>query len=178
MPTPEPIDRDHAVTRGEFDDFKDQVLGAITAVQRKLDDAAKDKQWSLPTIALVVAVLGAPLVFTVRNLYQGEETAKTLADHLEFSTSKAAELDQGLAALRAHFDADNSDMRERTRALEAGQVENETQHRWLADVMNLRADLNHQMERARIEDGKIVYPDQSYWPLNGIGGIPREPRQR
>lgn len=153
-------DRSGTVTRGEFDDFKDQVLGALTSVQRKLDDAAKDKQWSLPTIALIVGVLGAPLVFTVRNLYQGEETSRTLADHLAFSTAKAAELDAGLASLR-----------ERTRALEAGQIENETQHRWLADVMNLRADLNHQMARARIVDGQIVYPDQSYWPLNGIGGV-------
>lgn len=154
------LDRSHAVTRGEFDDFKTQVVSSLATISKKLDDQAKEKQWNLPTIIAVVAVLGAPLAFTIKNLYQGEETARALADHLDFASKKADELDKG-----------NADLRERTRALEAANVENETQHRWLADVMNLRADMNHQMERARIEDGKIVYPDQSYWPLKGIGGI-------
>lgn len=154
------IDRTHSVTRGEFDDFKTQVLGALATVSRKLDEQAKEKQWNFPTIIAVVAVLGAPLAFTVKNLYQGEETARVLAGHLESSERRAAELEMGLGIVR-----------ERARALEAADAENATQHRWLADVMNLRADMSHQMDRARVaEDGTIVYPTQSYWPLGGLGG--------
>lgn len=157
--------RSQPVTRGEFESFRNTVLDDIGQISRKLDEQLRRSQWSIGQILMAVAVFGTPLVFTIRNLYQTQETARVLASHLEFSEDKAAE-----------FSKNDSDLRERARGLEGKAIEGETQHKWMADVENVVRDYEDRMRRAYCSvcdrtglHSRIVYPDPRYQPLGDIG---------
>ena len=62
-----------------------------------------------------------------------------------------------------------SELRERTRAVEAALVENETQHKWIADVFNSMRSTIDQRTRAYWDGTKIVYPDENDTVLESIG---------
>ena len=56
--------------------------------------------------------------------------------------------------------------------ISAVQIENETQHRWMADVQNLQNDFNYRMAQARVdESGKLIVPPPNYVPLHTVGTV-------
>lgn len=153
------------VTRGEFESRLGDVLTAIKALSTKFDEQSKSKQWSVGQILAVVAVLGTPLAFTIRTLYQTESNSAALSSHLDFSEKKSADLDIADALAR-----------ERLRALETGLVavgtEGETQNLWMADVINLErqhADILRGARCHSCSSGDIDFPSRDYWSLDHIG---------
>lgn len=168
------------VTRGEFEGFRDQVLDGLTtlgkevraqstATAQKFDELSRQRQWSLGTVIAVVAVVGTPLVFTVRNLYQTEQTAEILTDHIAWGERRNNEIEEGEAVLR-----------ERARGLEGRAIEAETQNKWTADVINVTHDYEDRLNRAYCAvcekaglSSRIVFPDRGYSPLMEIGESPQ-----
>lgn len=133
-------DSEQPVTRAEFHT-------ELNKISVKLDELFKAKQVSWPLIiailSLALGVLGAGI--------------KNWADLLTVKESS-----QNLII-------SNDDLRSRMRGAEteidADRVENETQNRWMADILN--SELQHLETLLRIKHPEI--PSRDYWPLQGIG---------
>lgn len=132
---------DAPVTRREFSEELDKISS-------KIDELVKAKQVSWPLILGVAGLALTVLGFGVKNL----------AD---------------VASVSAKADASEvftQDARERIRALEANThailVENETQNRWMADVVNLQYSHLETLIRTKHPDT----PPASYYPLGKVGG--------
>jgi hypothetical protein len=124
------------------------VVEQLRHLSAEIKDLVRDKQVSWP---LIISILGLALVvlgFGIKNLVD-VATVKSVA---ESSSASILEL------------------RERTRALEAHekaiQTENETQHKWLADVHNLELQRLDMMLALKLHG----WPGRSYFPLSKIGG--------
>lgn len=131
---------DAPVTRREFVEELDKIAS-------KIDELFRAKQVSWP---LIVAIGG--LTVTI----------------LGFGITNWARMVAVETATGAHS-VTIEDFRERIRATEAHsvamQTENETQHRWLADVIRLEMQHREQLAAMKYPD----WPARNYWPLQGIG---------
>lgn len=138
MTGPDP--HDTPVTRREFNEALDKIGGRIEELFR-----AKQVSWPL-----IIGVLGLALTvlgFGIKNLADVATVGRAAESH-------GQSID---------------DFRSRIRGIEANahavMVENETQNRWMADVVNLQDQYLETLIRTKHPD----LPARSYWPMGQIG---------
>lgn len=175
--------REAAVTRGEFLDAIQAIVSKIeasdTKTASKIDEINSRGRYNASTIIGILALLGAAIGFGVKNL----SDVSTLMVVSTGNTSGLAELQKTTAQLatvtmttddRSKSNAETlSELRERTRGLEANlaavAIENETQHKWMADVFNQEAQHTDTLLRIIADNPGVSLPERRYWPLNHFG---------
>lgn len=156
------------VTRREFQ----EELGKIVS---KIDELFRAKQVSWPLILSFAAFAMGGVGFAIKSMVetsvvkaQSDSTAALVTKHDTAISAMGSMLATTSEKASANAEA-IAEMRERVRATEANlravQIENETQNRWAADVINLHADHLYAMVRVHHPD----IPPPTYWPLGSIG---------
>lgn len=143
-------DLDAPVSRREFEARMD----ALAASVHELKDELAKRSPGLGNVLTLVAMGVTVVVTTVQSFSRVNSLEEWRAAHGRFSEEKAGALDSAV-----------SDLRSRLRALEKAIEEQEMQHRWMADVTNLR---DQELERLlRLKHPEV--PASDYWPLGEIG---------
>lgn len=138
---------EHPVTRREFEDFASTVRGDIATLSSELKDLVRAKQVNWPLVVGVLALAGTLIGVAVKNLVESAATSSQVGTHADSI----------------------SDFRERIRATESQlrglQIEEETQHRWLADSLNQSVQYLSNLSKVHHPED----PPLAYWPLAEIG---------
>lgn len=143
------LEFDHAITRlsEAIKAQGESFAAAINKSDARIEELFRSRQWNWPLVLSVVALLGAGLGFGIKNLVE--------------VAAMASAVDSNTIAV--------DEFRERVRGLEstsrAMQIEEETQHKWIADATNMQSQLIHLMMQIHHPET----PPISYWPMTGIG---------
>ena len=161
------------VTRREFEEFGERVDESIkeirietrkgfAAIQSQLADQSSRGKPSIQTLVLIGLPILSALIVGVQNFTRLDTLSSAYSGHVEETVRRIAQLEE---------------LRERTRANEQKQVEEEMQHRWIADVINLTHDCEERLHGACCVQcraagrpaNEIEFPPSSYSPLAEIG---------
>lgn len=160
------------VTRGEFED-------AITRISNKIDEINRSKQVSWQLVVAVIALLGGAVGFGVKNL----SDVSTLVAVATVHTSAIDDFRGRIGGLETDVKGNTTritintgvidDFRERIRGLESNlqgvAIENETQHKWLADTFNQETQHLDTLMHIVADNPGVKLPERRYWPLNHFG---------
>lgn len=178
------------VTRTEFENLRGLATDTANAVHelaplvRTTVEGVRQLTADVGELSENVARASAPRGIGVTTLLTGLGTLATwtiicgtlAVSYINGTMSPIAnDVEQLTATMREHERAgDHSATAEKILALNkklaAASVANETQHRWMADVVNLDRDWQYRISEARIdENGRVRLPPPRYVPLQGVG---------